>query len=225
MKAVKMQIVSIFVCAAFSTFIAPQLWAQQDAPPEVIKAAETGVSFFLDRTVADKSAKVRFGFKENDSQDQARLGKPFQLHFLNSEAVINRSETDNVNSFLIPTGQWYFPVMIDKEVRTILTVASKKGYWKAVAFGQHILAKEVGKLMQTWPKEKGYTPLMAVSYQAKEFLFTVPQRGANNLTIMALQGEKDGGKGKDYSRLEDSANVIKKLRSTIKSAVVQKGNK
>lgn len=235
MKAIKKQITGMFLCAVLFFFIAPQLGAQ-DGPTEVIKAAQEGLPIFLERLSqknvtkntyplpptpdsAVPSLKVIHGFKENDPLDQAYLGKPFRFYLLTPDTILNYVKDSDVNSLLFQTSKWYFPVMIDKEVRTILIVGKMNGSWKAVSLGMAILSRELGKIMQQWPAEKGYTPLLIASLQAHKFLFTVPQYDSKNLTIISLQTKEEVA-SKDYSKLEDSGDVIKTLQPMIKNLKV-----
>jgi hypothetical protein len=90
------------------------------------------------------------------------------------------------------------------------------GSWEAVALGKAILSKELGKIRKQWSTEEGYSPLLIASHQAHEYLFTVPQHDSKNLTAIYLQAEKEGV-NKDYSKLENSEDVIEALQPIIES--------
>jgi hypothetical protein len=238
MRTIKKLITSMFLCAVFSFFIALQLGAQ-DVPSEVIKAAKEGLPIFLGKISSQSaftnispfpapmskvpSLKVLYGFKETDVLDQAYLGEPFKYYLLTPDTVLNYAKGSDVNSLLSQTDHWYFPVMIDKEARVILIVCNKQGFWKAASLGYAVLSRELGKIRQQWPTEKGYTPLLIDSLQAQKFLFTVPQYDSNNLTIISFQAEKGGG-SQDYSKLEDSAGVIKTLQPLVIQGMAPHGN-
>ena len=239
MKAMKMQITCIFLCIALFFLITPQLGAQQDIPPEVIKAAQEGLPFFLESisqsnipkrpspflptpdsaiTSLVKSLKVDHGFQENDPLDQAYLGEPFKFCLLTADAILNYTSYNDVNSVLIQTDEWYFPVMIGDNVRTVLIVAKMEGSWKAVFLGRGKLAVELGKIRKQWPLEQGYTPLLVVANRPYRYLFTVPQYDSKNLTIITPSWVIAEGKGvdKDYSKLEYLEDFIAEAKSEIK---------
>jgi hypothetical protein len=201
----------------FSFSIAPNLGAQ-DAPLEVIQAAKLGLPIFLDmfsQQVAELPLfKIEeYGFEESDSLNQAYLGEAFRLYWISRDVILNYQRNTPVESVLSKTDLWHFLVMIDEEVKAILTVDKMKGSWQAVALGQANLATELGKIRQQWPREKGYTPLLITCYQPYVHLFTVPQYDAYNLTFLSLPGvESAGEEGIDYSTLSDVYNVIKELR-------------
>lgn len=233
MEAIKTKIVITFLCMALSLFIVPRLSAQQDVPQEVIKAAEEGLPYYLE-IISKKNApeglsplpptpgsaglslKVIHGFEEDDPLDQAYLGEPFQYYVLAPDSVLNYTRNSDVGSLLSQTDMWYFPVMIGEKVRSILIVDRMNGVWEAVALGKAVLSRELGKIRKQWPTESGYSPLLIASQQAHEFLFTVPQYDSKNLTIISLQPGKEG-EGKDYSKLEDSGDVIEALQPIIES--------
>jgi hypothetical protein len=153
------------------------------------------------------SSKVIFGFKENDSLDQACLGEPFKFYQFNKEAILNYTKNSDVSSVLVYVDQWYFPVMIGNNARTILIVSKMKGLWKAVSFGgRTTFAVELDKIRKQWPLEQGYTPLLAEADYA--YLFTVPQYDFNNLTVIKA--------AKDYSKLEDADKYIEELKLAMK---------
>jgi len=237
MKSIKKQITCIFLCAIFSLFITPQLGAQQDVPQEVIKAAQEGLPSFLESLsqkivtkntssmlpVPDSaipsipSLKVTHGFNEDDPLDEAYLGEPFKLYLLTNDAILNYTKDSNVTSVLSQTDEWYFPVMIGEEAKSILKVAKLQGSWQAGSFGMGEAAVELGKIRKQWPIDKGYTPLLVECYAASGYLFTVPQYDSKNLTVitppwMIMKGEEAD---KDYSKLEDLDSVIEELKSKI----------
>lgn len=214
----KAQIFCVFICMTLFFSIGSQLSAQ-DAPSEVIQAAGEGLPVFFhmfsQQAAEQPHFKIEdFGFEENDSLDQAYLGEAFQLHELTPNTILNYQQNTPVDSLLSKTEVWYFLVMIDEEVKAILIVDKMKDVWQTVALGKAKIAKELGKIRQQWPREKGYTPLLITCYYPNEYLFTVPQYDAYNLTLIPLPGV-DGAREEsiDYSELENSYNVISELRS------------
>jgi hypothetical protein len=229
MKSIKKQIAYIFLCSVLSLFISPQLGAQ-DIPQEVTKAAWEGLPVFLDvisqKNVTEESSlipptpdsggpslKMMHGFEENDSLDQAYPGYPFKLYLLTNESILNYTRGSDVSAVLSQTNEWYFPVMIGENTKTILKVAKMKNSWQAVGIGMAEIAVELGKIRKQWPPEQGYAPLLAVCDEASCYLFTVPQYDSKNLTVITHWAKEE--ESKDYSKLEDSGDFIEGLKSRI----------
>jgi hypothetical protein len=228
-KVITKHIACLILCIFLSLFISLPVGAE-DVPSDVIKEAEKALPIFLER-ISEKatakivfaqptpktkvpSQKVSFGFNETDPLDQAYLGAPFKYCLLSPDTILNYAKGSDLKSLLYQTDQWYFPVMIGKEAKTILVVAKMKGAWKAVSFGKAVLSRELAKIRQEWPIEKGYTPLLIASLQAHQFLFTIPQVDSNNLTVISLQTKKES-ENKDYTILEDSSSVIEALQPMV----------
>ena len=220
MKSIKIQISYIFLCMILSFLIAPQLGAQQDVPPEVIQAAEEGLSHYMamlsrqdeeyqnDIIGFEKNDPLDgIGFEKNDPFDQAYLGESFRLHGIKLDSISNYQENAPVNSILPQRNEWYFLVMIGEQAKSILIVAKTGDTFRAVGIGGMETATELDKINKQWSKGEGYTPLLVKSYRLDNYAFTVPQSSVSNLTIM--------GKDKDYSKLENSYDVIKELQSKI----------
>lgn len=162
-----------------------------EVPPDVIQAAEEGLQPFLSRIPPGE--REGFGLKKTDNPEQAYLGSPFRLHTITPDALSEYQGGDTVDSLISETKMWYFPVMLEDECRTILIVDQMDGQWKAVSLGRTKLARELGKVRKVWSRDKGYNPRLIAVFQAREYFFTVPEKGAYNLTSL-FPGLKSGKK-------------------------------
>jgi hypothetical protein len=219
MSAIRNKIVCLVLCAVLSFIVVPIVGAEE-APADVVKAAQEGLPHFL-AGISQKNAsgnpssiKARLGFNEKDILDRAYLGEPFRYYLLGPDAVKDYVKGSNVSLIISPVNEWFFPVLIDNEAKSVLSVAKMKGVWKAVSFGKAVLSKELVKIRQVWPTEKGYAPILIASLQGREVMFSVPQVDSKNLTIIPLLAKKDM-ESKDYSKLEDSAAIIEIIRPRI----------
>ncbi len=137
-KVITRQITYILLCMVFALFVVPQLGAQE-APPEVIQAAEEGLpSFLLHITPATMEG---YGFSEDDNLDEAFLGRPFLQYFLYTRQILNYEERDTIYDVLTGSSEWYFPIMIGDEARCLLLVAKIDNEWDMAAAGYAGTAK------------------------------------------------------------------------------------
>ena len=115
--------------------------------------------------------------------------------------------------------------MVNSNIRAILTVARLNGASKAVALGQASLARELEQVIQQWPRSKGYEPLLIMVFQAKVYLFTVPQKDDFNLTPFIFErgglGTEFYKSGEKYESTFELPLIIKKLKTAIKENIRQ----
>ena len=195
----------------------------ETAPQGVMDAARNGLYPFLQRISPDKFEN--YGFTAKDSLDNARLGSPFRVYTITPSTLFKYKSGDTVSSLISSTGMWYFPIMVDNDMRAILTVSRLNGVWKAVAMGQTSLARELGVVVRQWPRFKGYEPLLVMVFQAKSYFFTVPEKDDYNLTPFTFE-RKDFGlesrKSDDkYSTTLDLSGIINKLKTDVEENVRQ----
>ena len=181
----------------------------QTAPPEVISAAEAGLQPFLSRISPE--ARESYGFAKTDAFGQVHLGDSFNLYTITPDALLNYSPGSQVSSLLSKTNMWYFLVMVENKVRCILVVDLLDGKWQAVSLGYANLVKALSKVMQRWPKSKGFNPWLIAVFQANEYLVMVPE-GDSNTFLSISPGRQE--------LLEDSVtNVIERLKPTVREAI------
>jgi hypothetical protein len=195
--------IALFFC--FSAFMAHA----QTAPPEVISAAEAGLQPFLSRI----SPEVResYGFAKSDAFGQVHLGDSFNLYTITPDALLNYSAGSQVSSLLSKTNMWYFLVMVENKVRCILIVDQIDGKWQAVSLGYADLAKALSKVMQRWPKSKGFNPWLIAVFQANEYLVMVPEESSDTLLSLFPAREE--------LLMDNVKDVIERLKPTVREAI------
>ena len=208
--------------------ILPNKGLAQDVPLEVIKAAEEGLQPFLRKI--PKRLIEEYGFDKGDYLEEAYLGRPFNLYKITPDALSNYRTEDTIDSIISETSHWYFPIMLNNSTKTILVVAKVGDNWKAITLGYVPLVRELAEIQQQWPKSKGYNPRLVVVLQAKEYLFTVPEMDAYNLTPIVFkhktaldnQQKKYGEHSEDgpkYSTLKKLPSVIERLRPIVEQNI------
>ena len=198
--------VVFFILAIFIAFNA----GATPPPPEVLEAAQAGLPTFMELIPAGETAN--FGFAPEENLEKASLGSPFEVYTIKPEALSAYRTGETVSSLISSTGVWYFPVMMNGEMRVILTVEWMEGRWQAVGIGSAALAGELQRVINRWPRAKGYEPLIVKVFQAKEYLFTIPQADDYNLNPFVFADRRREG---DYSTLTGLPTAAARLRAAV----------
>ena len=190
------------------------LMAESKAPDAVVQAATQGLKPWLDKIPA--SSMLQFGFDPTAPLDSATLGAPFLVHTITPAALKQYKSGTAVTDLITPTTLWYFPVLVAGEAKAILVVDRMNDRWEAVSLGYSNLAGEWANVTRQWPESKGYHPVLIAVFQAKQHLFTVPEKGAANLTPLASGQQAKvlksaGATGARYSTLDNADSVIQNL--------------
>jgi hypothetical protein len=178
------------------------LYEGETASSEIVKAADEGMQKILLNLPLNITDEL--GLDGCDPED-AYLGTPYKIYQLKDVLVTESAEKNTVASMIEATQQWYFPVMIDDEVKTFLMVDYINGEWKATSVGNGPLAKKMTKVRKKLRERKGYKERLILSYQAKEFLYTVPKMSPDNLTSLTYDV--------DYLKTKDLKTELRRLKT------------
>lgn len=202
----------------------PCLMAEQNAPAAVQQAAIEGLHPFLNKISVD--SLEQYGFIPGDVRSMATLGTPFLMYTITPSALAKYRTGMSVASMVTPTTMWYFPVLMGGQTRAILVVDQINNQWQAVSLGYAGLAGELGALSRQWNVAQGYHPMLIVVFQAKQYLFTVPEKGAYNLTRLTanrpevtdpLQATKS--LADDYATLGTVDAAMAQLKPVVKNTL------
>lgn len=217
-KAMKYLLCSFCLIVMFS--LCPDVFAEA-VPQEVTAAAENGLHPFLQRIPPAELG--HYGFTRDDALDRAYAGIPFKVYTITPSALSHYKAGDTVSSLLSPTGMWYFPIMVNGDMRAVLTVDQLHGAWRAVAIGKASLARELEEVVRQWPRSRGYEPLLVMVFQAQSYFFTVPQKDAYNLTPFIFAGKGFGAEFQEgrekYASTVELPSVIGKLKTAVKENI------
>lgn len=191
------------------------------APPEAIAAAQAGLLPFLELITPDDMGN--FGFIPGDTISDAGLGTPFQLYTITPTKLLNAEDDTPVSTLISPTGQWFFPIVLEGKSRAILTVERMEEEWQAVTMGKAGLAGEMEKLNRQWPKAKGYAPKLIVIYQAASYFFTLPEEESENFTPLTFEGVGFAGYRQktepEYSSTTTLSSMLGPLKDTVEENI------
>ena len=199
----KLMIVAMVV-VAFSAIQAQP----QPVPAEVASAAIHGLSKFL--ALIPANMMEDYGFQNQQELKIAKLGKPFQLYTMPPLRLQAYREEMTVKSLLLPTQMWYFPVTCRDEYRAILIVDRIDNQWQAVSFGHVPLSRHLSEIKRQWTDNRGYQPVLVAIFQARSYLFHLPELDNQNLTPIPLQQPRG-----DYTATKSLKDVISELGERI----------
>ncbi len=197
--------------------------AGENAPDGVRQAAAAGLAPFLAKLTPELAEDL--GFTPAEPPEKAGLGEPYQLHTITPASLAQHQPGMAVKSLLTPTAMWYFPVRVAGQGKGILVVDKLNDQWQAVSLGYAGLARELDAMERQWPAAAGYHPILIAVFQARQYLVTIPEKGAANLTRLkadtarasALQpAAAPAGK---YKELGAADEVLGQLKPIIQNAL------
>ena len=194
--------------------------AEWPIPPEITRAATVGLPAFLSHLPPGEEPD--YGFANADETRRAQLAQPFRLHTVTPTALRKWQPGDPPSTLLSATDMWVFPIAVDGVVRSILVVDHTPAGWEAVSLGQAPLAAALDGLRQDWPEKDGHRPLLAVSFQAREYLFTLPDHPEPNLTLLELAPPAPGRRSPATPRdLQSPAETVARLLPAVEQNIAE----
>jgi hypothetical protein len=170
--------------------------AGEPAPQAVTGAASEGLERFLNAIPEDNL--VEFGFADRQELEHTMLGTPYRIYTIMPDDILGFEEGDMLSTVLEPTEMWLVPVLCGGTTRTLLTVATVGGAWKAVDLGGSGTAAELAQATAAFSEAEDYDLGILRIYQAGcEFviasregaLHLVPLRSAAYVMGLISQGE------------------------------------
>ncbi len=99
------------------------------------------------------------------------------------------------------------------------------GRYQAVSLGYAGLAKELGAFVRQWPAAKGYRPVLIAVFQARQYLVTIPEKDAFNLTCLSsgssvsAPAREAAASDENYADLGTAESVLGQLKPVVRDAV------
>jgi len=152
----------------------------QEFPESAVSSVSDGLSSFLGKI--PKSRLLSYGFLSEAELQQATLGSPFLLYRIQPHTILKYKEEMAIGEMLEKTSQWFFPVVVNREIRAMLLVHEREdGTFTAVSFGYVALAKQIHRLFASESRVHRSQWRLVVVYQAKEFFMARPEYELNKL--------------------------------------------
>jgi hypothetical protein len=186
-----------------------------EVPAEAQKAAEKGLPTIL-QTLPDNIVQ-QFGFSGPEELSLASLGSPFQVFTIHPAEILNYSADTPIGDIISGTDHWFFPVTVNGEVRTLLTVAQVGGQWQAVYIGSAGLGQQWAKTLAKYETSAGYTHTLVRIYQAKADFVLLGGIGGDKLLPLESGRVALGVKGDTEPR--DPADIIFELQGPVQKNI------
>jgi hypothetical protein len=122
-----------------------------------------------------------YGFNAEDFLSEAKLGAPMLVYTIEESARANYQSGQPVKPLLKPAGQWVFPVMMGSRICCMVEVKQISREY-IPGSGNKSLAMAWNKILEKWPAEAGYHPLLVVNPDVPGYYFTVPELPEPNMT-------------------------------------------
>ena len=202
---------TVFALLSAWAAAAPAAPADSSVPPEVLQAARLGLPAFL--AALPPGSEPDYGFADSAETAQARLAAPYRLATLPPDALLSASTAPSVEALLTDTSLWYFPVLVNDSVRAVLVVDQTPAGWEAVSLGYAPLAAALDRLRRDWPESDGFHPRLVAVFQAREYLFSIPEHPAPNLTL--LQSADTAARRAAPGPLQDLNSTLARLQPIV----------
>jgi hypothetical protein len=159
-----------------------RLLVKQDKDPErppsdaVISAAREALVYRIKNSNIEESIRP-FGYFESQAEiDNAELGEGFRGFVVFTDKLLDEPAPQDLHSLIGPTNMWYFPVLSNGKVKTLINVSFQNGKWGFFSMGQATLAMEMSGLKAKWPATSGYQ-YKYIKFGFVTSFFELSQRG------------------------------------------------
>ena len=122
-----------------------------------------------------------YGFQAEDFLSDAKLGEAMPIYTIDESDRANYQNGQPVKPLLKPAKQWVFPVLMGDRICCMVEV-SQIGREYVPGKGNKSLGMAWNKILEKWPAEAGYHPLLVVNPDVPGYYFTVPELPEQNLT-------------------------------------------
>jgi hypothetical protein len=122
-----------------------------------------------------------YGFEAGDFLSDAKLGEPMPIYTVEATARANYKLGQPVKPLLKTAKQWMFPVMMGERICCMVSVM-QTGRDYVPGPGSRSLAMAWSRILEKWPAEQGYHPLLLINPDIPGYYFTVPELSVQNIT-------------------------------------------
>lgn len=188
---------------------------------DIKKAGREGIKDHLKDRKHDKSFQD-LGFESQDDIDKAELGEGIQIFTINAKKLLDGSAPLDLQSLVIPTGEWNFLIRADGRANSLLKVGFFDGKWKHVGIGSSVLAKELGGFLAAWPASEGYACRYIRVPQITSDFIELSHKGEvlGIFPLLALTSKTGRAVGEfQQSDLRDPQEVLPELRAQIMRSI------
>ncbi|HRY31653.1 MAG TPA: hypothetical protein P5531_01655 [Bacteroidales bacterium] len=137
----------------------------------VIAAAKAGSLEYLQKIPVNQEPS--YGFSSRAEFASITIGKPYQILTLSKEFFADTVMPDE--KYIISTGEWLVPLLINGEYRILLTVCMINGQFEVVALGGAVLAKTLENFENLHHSYSESGMLLRVYQMSSDFVLVSPE--------------------------------------------------
>ncbi len=165
----------------------PGFAQDQVVSKDMFVAAQKGIKHFLKNL--DPKILLHFGFSNQAEVDAAVIDEGFQLNSFYFSEGHDSSQLQNLSSLSVPKECWNFIVMKKDQAVALITIAKRNDQWAPVSIGCHGLAKQLQKILESWPRVDGYRLKHIRISRFKSDFVEIQQKG-KSLGLIPLSSAK-----------------------------------
>lgn len=186
----------ILILAAFIVMMADARAQEYRLPLKEIQTAASEGLVNFSKVIAKQNNYREMGFESPNELGKMALGEPLQIFMIPLDELKKYKQGQDVFGMLRGGNHVLYPVLVNNQIRSSVTVAEKDKRWKAVSFGSPLIVKMLDK---TRMDSREITKLPSVSYFVVEVpalnLFFIAYRdGVEMLFTPVMDDEKYGFK-------------------------------
>ena len=129
-----------------------------------------------------------YGFKDEQELARATLGNPYQVFVLSPEAVQAYQPGQHIASILTQEPRLEFPVLVDGQARSLLTVVQLDGRWQIVGFGAFPNSQKLVQLQERLAKTNAVIKLIRFDETWSTFALVEQDNQAMLIHLSSLPG-------------------------------------
>ena len=205
----------LLALSVFSIVITPVAFCDSpgSAFEDVTEAALQGMEGFL-KAIPPQDLK-QYGFTQGTT-DGSVLMDPYRVYTIEPAVLLAASSDAAMNSLIVQTDLWLFPIAQDGVLNTLLTVDLVDGNWSAVAIGSSGMANQLQLLRNTLTDGELSGLRLVRVFQAKSDFILVQD---NTETIILLQSAVvslglESSQDEDYPRY-NSSDILARLKAVV----------
>ena len=143
-----MKTLSIFMSVALILLSASGVAGQQHIAVKVEPVAMESLAVFKS-LMANQQNYRQMGFVSPEDASRMTLGIPMQVYMVPLDRLQSYAGGISPQKLLTDTRHFIYPVHVDNQIRSSLTMAEIQGVWKAVSFGSPTLIRKIGDARMT----------------------------------------------------------------------------
>jgi hypothetical protein len=128
--------------------------------------------------------EVLYGFDNRGQFKSVTIGRPIQIVSLSAESFSDSA--NNIDLKIVPTEEWFVPLIVGKTIKAIITVAKHQGKYQAVDFGAKDLAQELNSFSDITGGSNNVISILRVYRLQSDFLTISPNNKPEQKVIIPL---------------------------------------